>query len=75
MNDATEPGFVTIHPCVDPAPVASSLDDVPGVDRGSELVATLDANEIIATLDVDGDVCLFTNRSIHLAVDVVGFVT
>jgi len=61
---AQQRGFVTVHPCVDPAPVASSLNYVPGVNRGNELVATLDAK---------GGICLFTNRSIHLNVDVVGY--
>ena len=61
---AEQRGFVTVHPCVSPAPVASSLNHVPGVNRGNELIATLDAN---------GHICLFTNRSIHLTADVVGY--
>lgn len=30
------------------------------------------ANELIASLDADGKVCLFTSQSTHLIVDVVG---
>jgi hypothetical protein len=58
-------GFVTVHPCVDPRPVASSLNYTPGVNM---------ANEIVAPLTAAGELCLYTNRSIHLLVDVVGFV-
>ncbi|MFN3257386.1 MAG: beta strand repeat-containing protein [Ilumatobacter sp.] len=58
-------GFVTVHPCVDPAPTASSLNHVAGVNRGNELVASLDSG---------GRICIFTSASIHLTVDVVGYV-
>lgn len=59
-------GFVTVHPCLDPAPNASSLNYVPGVNGG---------NEIIALLDDDGQICLFTSSTAHLAVDVVGYIS
>ena len=57
-------GFVTVHPCVDPRPNASSLNYVAGVNG---------ANELIARLDADGKLCLYTNQSINLIVDVVGW--
>jgi hypothetical protein len=57
-------GFVTVHPCVDPRPNASSLNYVAGVNG---------ANELIARLDADGKLCLYTNQSIDLIVDVVGW--
>lgn len=57
-------GFVTVHPCLDPAPNASSLNYVPGVNGG---------NEIIALLSDDGKICLFTSATTHLAVDVVAY--
>lgn len=57
-------GFVTVHPCVDPIPLASSLNFVAGVNRGNELVASLDAT---------GKVCIFTSASIHVTADVVGY--
>lgn len=62
---ATDNGFITVHPCVDPVPTASSLNHVAGVNRGNELVASLDAN---------GDMCVFTSASVHLTIDVVGYI-
>jgi Calx-beta domain/Right handed beta helix region len=61
---ATGTGYVTVSPCVTPTPLASSLNYVAGVNRGNELVASLDA---------DGNICLFTSSSVHLTVDVVGY--
>lgn len=58
-------GYVTVHPCVEPAPNAASLNFVAGVNRGNELVATLDAT---------GHICLFSSASTHLSVDVVAYV-
>jgi hypothetical protein len=49
---------------VDPRPNASSLNYVAGVNG---------ANELIARLDADGKLCLYTNQSIDLIVDVVGW--
>jgi predicted outer membrane repeat protein len=57
-------GFVTVWNCDGPAPLASSLNHVPGVNRG---------NEIVADIGPDGDVCLFTSTSVDLTVDVVGY--
>jgi hypothetical protein len=57
-------GFVTVWDCDGNAPLASSLNFVPGVNRG---------NEIIADIGPGGDVCLFTSTSAHLTVDVVGY--
>lgn len=54
-------GFVTVHPCLDPAPNASSLNHSAGVNLG---------NEIIAPLSDAGLVCFFTSGSVHLTVDV-----
>ena len=62
---ATSNGFITVHACVDPAPTASSLNFTAGVNRGNELVASLDTN---------GDICIETSESIHLTVDVVAYV-
>lgn len=59
-------GFATVHPCVSPRPNASSLNYVGGVNG---------ANELIASLDSRGRICLFTNQSTHLIVDVVGYFT
>lgn len=61
---ADDPGFVTVHACLDTPPNAASLNYVPRVNRGNELVATLDAN---------GQICIFTSAGTHLAADVVGY--
>jgi hypothetical protein len=58
-------GFVTVHPCVSPRPVASSLNFTAGVNLG---------NEIVAPLTASGEVCLYTSRATQLTVDVTGFV-
>jgi hypothetical protein len=58
-------GFLTVHPCLPEAPNASSLNLVQGVNRGNELIAEVDAN---------GDICLFSSTSVHLTVDVTGYV-
>lgn len=58
-------GFVTVHPCLDTPPNASSLNYTAGTNLG---------NEIIAGLDADGQTCLFTSAAAHLTVDVVGYV-
>ena len=57
-------GFVTVHPCVTPRPNASSLNHVPGVNGANELIASVDAN---------GGICLYTDQRTHLIVDVVGY--
>ena len=58
-------GYFTVHPCLSPMPVASSLNFVEGVNLG---------NEIIAQLDGDGDLCVFTSAATHVTVDAVGYV-
>lgn len=62
---ATDVGFVTVSACVSPTPNASSLNYVPGVNRG---------NELIVPLNGAGQLCLFTSSSIHLAVDIVAWI-
>ncbi|MGI9646046.1 MAG: beta strand repeat-containing protein, partial [Ilumatobacteraceae bacterium] len=57
-------GFLTVHPCEIPRPNVASLNYTAGVDG---------ANEIIAGLNDDGEMCLFTFASTHLLVDVVGY--
>jgi hypothetical protein len=58
-------GFVTVHPCEPTPPNASSLNYVDGVNR---------ANELIASVDADGEICLFTSTATDLIVDIVGYV-
>lgn len=57
-------GFVTAYPCGGPTPNASSLNHVPSVSGG---------NEIITAPGVGGTVCLFVSSGVDLAVDVTGF--
>jgi hypothetical protein len=57
-------GFITVHPCGLTLPLASNLNHVPVVNGG---------NEIVAKLDSDGKLCLFTSRTAHLTADVAGY--
>ncbi|MFT4659712.1 MAG: hypothetical protein ACI8V4_003913, partial [Ilumatobacter sp.] len=57
-------GFVTVHPCEPTLPLASNLNHVPFVNGG---------NEIVAKLDSDGKLCLFTSQTAHLTADVAGY--
>lgn len=59
-------GFVTAFPCGGALPLAASLNYVPGVNGG---------NEIIASPNADGDICLFTSAATHLTVDITGATT
>lgn len=65
---ARSPGYVTVWPCSQPRPTASSLNYVAGVNG---------ANEIIVGLDTDGrhagHICLFNDQPIGMIVDVVAF--
>lgn len=58
-------GFVTVDACETPRPKASSLNYEPGVNT---------PNEIIAGVNDDGEICLFTQSATDLAVDVVAFI-
>ena len=57
------PGFVTVHPCDEPRPLASSLNYVPG---------TATPNEIVAKLSATGTICLYTLTEVDLIADVTG---
>lgn len=59
-------GYVTAFPCGGAPPLASSLNHVGGVNGG---------NEIIASLDDQGRLCLFTFTETHLTADITGFTT
>ena len=58
-------GFVTVWPCRDARPLASSLNHDPGVDGG---------NELVVRLDDDGRICVFTRGATHITIDVAGYV-
>ena len=59
-------GFVTVYPCGSPRPVASTLN----YGLGSTV-----ANMAIATTSPDGKVCIYTQRAVHLIVDLSGYHT
>ena len=61
---AVGPGFVTIYPCTDGRPNASSLNYVPG---------TTVANDVLTKIDQNGKVCVFTSQAADLIADVVGW--
>lgn len=61
----TSVGFLTVHQCLSSVPTSASLNYVPGSSLG---------NEVVAALDSDGDVCVFTSAETDLAVDVVAYV-
>ncbi|HAP78359.1 MAG TPA: hypothetical protein DCR14_20040 [Acidimicrobiaceae bacterium] len=56
-------GFLTVWPCTEPRPNASSLNYAAGVNT---------ANTVITSLSVKGSVCIFTSAATQLIVDVVG---
>jgi hypothetical protein len=57
------PGFVSVHPCLVPAPPTSSVNFTgPGVV----------ANAVVSTLSDTGQVCLTASTAVHLVVDVTG---
>jgi hypothetical protein len=56
-------GFLTIHPCSSP-PNTASLNYVPRVNGG---------NDIVARLDPTGGVCIYTSSTTHITVDVTSF--
>ncbi|MFK7917486.1 MAG: hypothetical protein AB8G14_05370 [Ilumatobacter sp.] len=58
-------GFFTLYPCA-ALPLASSLNYE---------AATSTANEVVAKLSSDGDVCIFTQSRTEIIVDVTGYVS
>ena len=65
----TEPvatGFVTVFPCGDGRPIASNLNFV-----GNQTVP----NMVISKVGANGKVCLYSNETTHLVVDVNGYFT
>lgn len=57
-------GYVTAFPCGGDEPNTASVNYVAGINGG---------NEIVASLDDQGRVCLFTSSAVHLTVDATGF--
>jgi Cysteine-rich secretory protein family len=59
-------GFVTVYPCDQPRPMASSLNPVPGKVK---------PNLVISPVAADGTVCLYTLTDVDLVVDITGYVS
>lgn len=57
-------GHLTVYPCGGTAPIVSSLNYTTG--------ATV-ANNVLAPLNDDGEVCIFTHAATHLIADVSGY--
>lgn len=62
--DPTDHGFVTVYPCDANRPRTSNVNYAPGDVR---------ANAVLAKLDPDGAVCIFSLAPTHIVVDVGGF--
>jgi hypothetical protein len=60
------PGFLTVYPCTDQVPNASSVNYF-----GNDVVA----NNVIAKLDASGDVCVYSLARAHVLIDVGGYVS
>lgn len=58
-------GYLTVHPCLAPAPVASNLNYV-----ADQTVP----NFVVSGLDADGDVCITTMTITDVIVDVAGYI-
>ena len=63
-TEAEGPGYVTVYPCGEPRPLASSLNYTAG--------GTV-ANLVVSKIGADGRVCLYTQLGTHLVVDVGGY--
>ena len=57
-------GFVTVFPCDQPLPLASNLNPFPGRDI---------PNSAMVKLSPAGEICLYTNITTHLVVDLNGW--
>jgi hypothetical protein len=66
VTESLGTGFVTVYSCGTPRPLASTLN----YGRGTTV-----ANLAIATTSPDGKVCIYTQRAVHLIVDLSGYHT
>ena len=63
-TQATRSGFVTVYPC-GVRPVSSSLNFIAG--------RTI-ANNVIAPLSADGNLCVYASADVHVAIDISGWI-
>ena len=62
---ATEAGYITVFPCGEEQPLASSINY-----RGDDVIS----NSVTAQIGEDGKVCIYTLRETDMITDVTGFV-
>jgi 5'-nucleotidase len=62
---AAEQGYVTVYPCGEERPLASSINY-----RGGDVIS----NSVLAKIGEDGKVCIYTLRETDFIADVTGFV-
>jgi glucose/arabinose dehydrogenase/PKD repeat protein len=62
--DATEAGYLTVWPCGEPMPAASTLNLAQGETR---------PNLAISKIGENGTVCIYTERGAHLLADIAGW--
>ncbi|MCU1397314.1 MAG: hypothetical protein JWN62_423 [Acidimicrobiales bacterium] len=63
-TDAVASGYVTVHPCDQPVPLASNINIVPGETR---------PNLVLSRVGADGTICVTANIAVHLVVDLQGW--
>jgi hypothetical protein len=63
VTEPTSTGFITVYPCGQPAPNASTLNFI----RGQTV-----ANSTISKLGPDGDICIYTSAPTQLIIDING---
>ena len=66
VTESNAAGWLTVYPCAEGRPVASNLNY-----SSRQTIA----NNVIAKLDVNGNICLASLASTHAIVDVVGWLT
>ncbi|MBI5088414.1 MAG: hypothetical protein HZB15_06005 [Actinobacteria bacterium] len=64
VTEATAAGYATVFPCGSQPPTASNLNYA---------VGTITPNLVVAKLGAGGTVCVFTQSTAHVVVDIVGF--
>jgi hypothetical protein len=63
VTEAEGDGFATVYPCGQ-NPSSSNLNFRPGVDV---------ANAVLAPIEVDGKICIYSSHDTHVVVDVAGW--
>ncbi|MEM9517424.1 MAG: S8 family serine peptidase [Actinomycetota bacterium] len=64
--DTTDRGFATLFPCTQDPPNASTVNYTPGVNI---------ANATTVALNNNGELCLYSHRNAHYAIDVLAYIS